>query len=260
MITVFTPTYNRAHTLERVFQSLTEQTDRQFEWLVVDDGSTDGTGELMQSLACRATFSVRYVRQENGGKHAAINTGATEAAGDWILILDSDDALTTDAVSAARMAIAKHAAPDLSGVCFRKAFFNGELIGERAPMEPELFLHPTVAGQLLKGDLAYVFRRAALLAHPFPLIAGENFVPELYIWNKIGDRGRIVFMTQKVIYLCDYLDDGYSHNFMKNVRRNPRGFLLYYRAQFAREKTGLRKLKCAVRSLQCGYYALTKKI
>ncbi|MFM9434988.1 O18-antigen biosynthesis glycosyltransferase [Janthinobacterium sp. CG_23.3] len=259
MITVLTPTYNRAYILERVFQCLQQQTDRQFEWLVVDDGSTDATEELVRGWTGQADFSVRYVHQKNGGKHIAINTGAVQAAGDWVLILDSDDALSDDAIAAIRLAIADHAAPDLAGVCFRKSHFSGGLIGESKPLEPKQFLHPTAAGHLLKGDLAYVFKRSSLLAHPFPVIPGEQFVPELYIWNKIGDAGRILFMTMQSIYLCDYLPDGYSKNFLQNLRRNPQGFLTYYRSQFSREKIGLQKLKCAVRSLQCLYYALMKK-
>lgn len=259
MITVLTPAYNRDYTLERVFESLLQQTDKCFEWLVIDDGSTDDTAALICKLSERADFKVRYFHQPNAGKHVAINTGTRLAETDWIFILDSDDALTPDAIAAVRQGLAEHAADKLLGLCFRKAFFNGLIIGERKELATKLFLHPTEAGKLLKGDLAYIFRRAALLSHPFPVIHGERFVPELYIWNKIGDDGKILFMTQKYIYLCEYLADGYSNNFTNNLKRNPRGFLIYYRSQFFREKIYVSKLKCAIRSLQCWYYATRKK-
>lgn len=259
MITVLTPTFNRAHTLRRLFDSLLQQTDKRFEWLVIDDGSTDETGNLVRELATGADFKVRYIAQENGGKHVAINTGAALAEAEWIFIVDSDDALTPDAIAAAGQVLAKQAQDDLSGICFRRAFFNGELIGEKNPSASQLFLHPTAAGKLLQGDLAYIFRRSALLAHPFPVIAGERFVPELYIWNKIGDDGKILYMTEKYIYLCEYMQDGYSINFFRNLKRNPRGFLLYYRSQFSRETSPIQKLKYAVRSMQCWYYATMKK-
>ena len=93
MITVFTPTYNRAYTLKRLFESLQDQTFRDFEWLVVDDGSTDNTQELLADMQDNATFPMRVFRQENSGKHIAINLGAREAAGEWFFIVDSDDSL-----------------------------------------------------------------------------------------------------------------------------------------------------------------------
>lgn len=259
MITVLTPAFNRSHTIERVFESLVQQTDKRFEWLVIDDGSTDDTAALVCELSERADFKIRYFHQPNAGKHVAINTGTALAETDWILILDSDDALTSDAIAAVQQGLADHEADRLLGLCFRKAFFNGSFVGENKDIPAKLFLHPTAAGKLLKGDLAYIFRRSALLSHPFPVVPGEKFVPELYIWNKIGDDGNILFITQKSIYLCEYLADGYSNNFSHNLKRNPRGFLLYYRSQFSREKLNISKLKCGIRSLQCWYYAHQKK-
>lgn len=259
MITVLTPSFNRAHTLPRVYASLLEQTDRRFEWLIIDDGSTDNTGTWVQDIIDQADFKIRYVPQQNGGKHVAINTGAVMAETDWILILDSDDALTPDAIATVVRGLSEHSHQQLAGLCFRKGYFDGKIIGQTRAIAPELLMHPTAAGKLLQGDLAYIFRRSALLSHPFPVIKGEKFVPELYIWNKIGDDGPILFFTQKSIYLCEYLDDGYSKNFLRNLKRNPRGFLLYYRAQFFREKIGIHKLKCAIRSMQCCYYAVAKR-
>jgi len=260
MITVLTPTYNRAHTLIRVYQSLSAQTDLRFEWLVVDDGSTDETQGLLKSLLPQASFAMRIVGQANGGKHVAINTGSRLAQGEWILILDSDDALTSDAIATVNTEIVRNPGPDILGVCFRKAFFDGELIGEKDVQTSPLFLHPTEAGELFKGDLAYIFRRSSLQSRPFPIILGERFVPELYIWNKIGDDGKILFFPDKAIYLCDYMPDGYSANFSKNLQRNPKGFLIYYRSQFCRERSMLRKLKCLIRSLQCFCYVLLNKV
>ena len=260
MITVLTPTYNRAYTLTRVFQSLSEQIDSRFEWLVIDDGSTDETRELVEKWSQQARFKIRYIHQVNGGKHVAINTGCKLAYGEWILILDSDDILTPDAVSTVNEIIENNVQPEILGFCFRKAYLDGILIGEIKNIGFKLFLHPTEAGTLLKGDLAYIFRRSSLQSHPFPVFCREKFVPELYIWNKIGDDGKILFFTHKVIYLCEYLSDGYSENFSKNLKRNPKGFLIFYRSQFFREKSVVRKLKCAIRSVQCLCYAFVNKL
>jgi glycosyltransferase involved in cell wall biosynthesis len=89
--TVFTATYNRAHTLHRVYESLKEQTYRQFEWLIVDDGSTDTTRTLVETWQQEANFLISYYYQENQGKHVAINRGVQEARGEYFLIIDSDD-------------------------------------------------------------------------------------------------------------------------------------------------------------------------
>jgi len=260
MITVLTPTWNRAHTLKRVYESLCAQTDARFEWLVVDDGSTDGTAALLEQLQADARFPVRIVSQPNGGKHVAINAGGAQSAGEWVLILDSDDALVPEAVAAVHREIARDPGPDVSGLCFRKAYFDGRIVGRTDVREARLFLHPTRAGQLFKGDLAYVFRRSALRSHPFPVIPGEKFFPELYVWNLIGDDGRILFFPHEAIYLCEYLPDGYSANFPRVLKGSPRGFFIYYRAQVRREATLLRKVKCAVRALQCLGYGLVKRM
>lgn len=255
MITVLTATYNRKHTLKRLFDSLCEQTDKSFEWLLIDDGSTDGTDEFVLGGLQSSEFATRYVRQENGGKHVAINTGARLAEGEWILILDSDDALTPEAISLLCGDIAVNDSPDIAGFCYRKAFFNGSFVGETGITEKLLSLHPTEAAAVFKGDLAYAFRTSILRRHPFPVINGEKFVPELYVWNQIGDEGQILYFADKAIYLCEYLPDGYSENFASNLRRNPRGFGLFYRAQFFREKSFLQRLKHAIRAMQCLYFS-----
>lgn len=260
MITVLTPSYNRAHTLPRLFDSLCAQENLNFEWLVVDDGSSDGTGLLLGKLASEAPFSVRYIHQKNSGKHVAINAGCAIAHGPWILILDSDDALTPDAIHTVVNAIEENKELKIPGLCFRKKYFDGRMIGSVVAMDEKLMMHPTEASNVLRGDLAYVFRRSSLLAHPFPIIKNEKFIPELYVWNKIGDGGKILFYTSKAIYLCDYLSDGYTINFSKNLKRNPRGFLLYYWSQISRERSATRKLKCAIRSFQCLSYAILGKI
>jgi len=257
MITVLTPTYNRAHVLRRLHASLVAQACEDFEWLVIDDGSSDDTAGLIAELSRSSRFPVRYFFQPNGGKHSAINAGVRMAHGGWILILDSDDALITDALGVVHQAVDQYGGSEkVSGFCFRKCHFDGRLIGKPSVLPGPVNLHPTIAGTMFKGDLAYVFRRTAMLREPFPVFQGEKFVPELLVWNRIGDAGEILAFPNRPIYCCEYLEDGYSANFKRNLRRNPKGFLLYYRTQFFRERSFTRQLKCAVRSLQCTWYAL----
>jgi len=260
MITVLTPTYNRAYTLPRLFKSLCDQECKNFEWVVVDNKSTDNTWSLLEEFKRSALFPVRVVLQPKLGKHVAINAGVLASEGDWIFIVDSDDALTPDAICTIDEKLSEIKSDKLVGLCFRKAYFDGKMIGRSADDHDVMKLTPTEAGNLLKGDLAYVFKKDVMLKTPFPVIEGETFVPELYIWNKIGDQGDIYFFVNKYIYLCEYLPDGYSFNFSKNLKRNPRGFLLYYRSQIAREKSLINKMKRAIRAVQCYLYIMLENV
>lgn len=127
MITVFTPAYNRGYVLERLFDSLQKQTCKEFEWLVIDDGSTDETKDLLSSFAQRANFPMRYRRQKNSGKHVAINRGAQLAKGEWFFIVDSDDWLPSDSIEVNSRYIEQiaddPAFAGVSGVRARRRFF-----------------------------------------------------------------------------------------------------------------------------------------
>lgn len=260
MISILTPTYNRAYTLRRLFESLIAQDEQHFEWIVIDDGSTDETRTLLAEMADNSLLNMSVVSQANGGKHVAINTGVGIAKGDWIFIVDSDDILTPNAISKIMLSIEMYDGSDVVGVCYRKASFGLALIG--ADISPALgdmsFMHPTEAGQFYQGDLAYIFKRDALLTHPFPVFKNETFVPELLVWNEIGDHGRIAYYHHDVVYLCEYLPDGLSANFFNNLKQNPGAFKDFYQRQFFREQSLLRKLKCAIRFLQCLYFSVLR--
>ncbi|MBC8670052.1 glycosyltransferase family 2 protein [Aeromonas hydrophila] len=259
MITIMTPTYNRAYVLSRLYDSLCQQARWDFEWLVIDDGSIDGTAELIFDYRVKSNFSINYFYKENGGKHRAINEGVVHATGDWIIIVDSDDLLTCDAVTKLYNFI-NHIGTAFVGMCFRKATLSGHIIGiSGTTLSKSVVMQPIMAGHILKGDLAYVFRTNVMRECPFPEFPNEKFVPELYIWNKIADLGKIIFYVDQVIYLCEYLPDGYTSNFKKNLRNNPYGFGLFYQDQVIRDTRLIGKIKACVRSLQCIFYGWLKK-
>lgn len=249
MLSIITPTFNRAHTLPRLFQSLQAQVDKRFEWIVVDDGSTDDTASLLNEFQNKKSCSMTILSQKNSGKHVAINKGVRAAQGEWVVILDSDDALTPDAV--ATILQTKETYKLKTGFCFRKEYFQGGIVGKKFSSDSPFYLHPSQANKVFQGDLTFVFQREVMRNFPFPVIPGECFVPELYIWNLIGDQGDILYFPTKSIYLCEYLPDGYSANFAANFQRNPQGFLLFYVTQIHREQQWLGKGKCLVRCLQC---------
>jgi len=257
MITVVTATFNRRPTLERLWQSLCSQTEQlPFEWVLVDDGSTDDTTKWFDQISQPIHIKTSYVRQPNQGKHVAINTAVKHATGDWIVILDSDDLLTADAIETITSDIIKTERHDkLLGLSYRKSHLDGKLVGKSIKEREPLCLKPNKAGALFEGDLAYVFKKTALAKSPFPTIPNEKFVPELLIWNKIADEGDILYFPAKSIYLCEYLPDGYSAKFKTMLKQNPRGFSLFYRDQVKRLNLGIPWIKAVIRYLQCQLYA-----
>jgi glycosyltransferase involved in cell wall biosynthesis len=230
--TVFTPTYNRAHTLHRVFESLCAQTFRDFEWVVVDDGSTDNTSELIHSWTEVADFPIRYFRQPNSGKHMAHNIAVREARGWFFAPVDSDDAMSPDALE--RVHAIWHELPDtersifcgVGGLC-RDQF--GAVIGDRFPTSPydadfrEMSFFRRVGGDKWCAQRTDVLRR-----YPFPAIPGTNFVPEGLLWLQIARAYKFRFVNE-VFGFCYVAsgETGENLSSRRNVRRSARGRLYY---------------------------------
>lgn len=210
--TVFTATYQRAHTLHRVHQSLAAQTTRDFEWLVVDGRSTDGTQELVESWAAASDFPIRYLEQENEGKHGAWNTGVRAANSDLFLSLDSDDECVPEALE--RLLALWHEIPEAdrgrySGVTVHCIDRDGNLVGDRFPAD-------RIDGTSL--DLRYRWRvtgdkwgfvRTAVLAEfPFPETPGVRFVTEVVVWDRIGRRYVTRFANEALKIYDESPDEG----------------------------------------------------
>lgn len=258
MITILTPTYNRAHTLQRLFESLLNQEDTSFEWVVIDDGSIDDTKDLVRCFIEKSPFDIHYFYQNNMGKPTAINRGVLEASKQYILIVDSDDVITGDCIGILSNEIKSHLndSHEFSGLCFRKGNLDGSVLGEEiidVNLQSKLY-HSTDIQNLFKVDMAYCFKKSYMKKNFFPKIIGEKFVPELYIWNKITDLGLVYTYMNKVIYLCEYMPDGLSANFRSQLKNNPNGFLLYYKDQAKREDSLLKKIKYFLRVVQCQLY------
>ena len=130
-LTVLTPTYNRAHRLGILYESLLKQTNREFEWFVVDDGSSDDTEKLVNNLKLSAPFPIRYLKKENGGKHTALNVGVKYINSDLTFIVDSDDTLTSDAIQIIIDTHEKYRATQkLCGYSFLRIFPDGKINGK----------------------------------------------------------------------------------------------------------------------------------
>lgn len=239
MITVFTPCYNRAYTLERLFNSLQGQTYRDFEWIIVDDGSTDGTNELCERFVNCAAFPVRYIWQENAGKHAAINRAAFEARGNWFFIVDSDDWLPSDSLEVNAHYLAQVESDfGFAGVSGVRSRADGSWI--LAPYSSLDDLKPSVRDRFsleyldatpqeyrvkfgMPGDRAEVIRTELLRECPFPIFPGERFVSEYYLWQTLSNKGLKLRWFNLPTYHGDYLDDGLTRNMRDVMRKSPLG-------------------------------------
>jgi glycosyltransferase involved in cell wall biosynthesis len=260
VICILTATYNRVKTLPRLLESLKLQTCKDFEWIVVDDGSTDNTEDWFLEATSDVDFKVQYISKTNGGKHSAINLGVSCSSSEWIFIVDSDDLLCVDAIEAISTMLKMQKQRDVVGLCFRKALLDGSLVGKINENSEPIELHPWMAGKYFDGDLAYVFKSNAMKANPFPEFKEEKFVPELYVWSKIGDQGRIIYFPDKVVYLCEYLEDGYTANFNWYLKKNPRGFGVFYWSQLINSPYLVDKVKASIRVIQCVFFLTFKQL
>lgn len=229
MITVFTPTYNRAHTLPLLYESLIAQTYPNFEWLIIDDGSYDNTEELIQNYIRENKITIRYLKQPNGGKHRAINRGVKLAKGDYFYIVDSDDRLPRESLYLINHFIRQIAKkPDFAGVCGSRCYPDNKKIGGEVNYEI-LDTDPVTFREKyrIKGDMAEVWRTDILRQYPFPEFENERFLSEGVVWSRIAQKYKLRYFN-KNIYTCDYLLDGLTRNIRKHYRQSPLGSMLVY--------------------------------
>lgn len=200
VFTIFTPTYNRGQTLHRVYDSLCRQTYRDFEWLIVDDGSTDGTRGLVERWAAKSPFLVRYVAQANRGKHVAFNRGVELARGELFVSLDSDDELTPHALERFKWhwdQIPLEARASFTGVTGLCVDQDGKLYGTRFPRDVldsdsrEIrYVHK------VKGEKCGFNRTDVLRLHRFDEVEGVSYVPESLVWYAIAQVYRTRFVNE----------------------------------------------------------------
>lgn len=237
MITVFTPTYNRAKLLTRLYESLCKQTvlalvESPFEWIVVDDGSTDDTKSLMQNIIDERRIPVKYVYKENGGKHTAINRGVKEAKGELFWILDSDDSLPDNAIELLWKFLPQMKEKNAGGICGYMAHHTGEVIGHPVVKEAMWVSSIEMRYNLkITGDMMEVFKTSVLREEPFPEIYGEKFCPEVLVWFRIAKRYKLLLIPE-IIYYRDYLEGGLTDSIVKIRMNSPIATMMAYSEMF----------------------------
>jgi glycosyltransferase involved in cell wall biosynthesis len=262
--TIFTPTYNRAKLLPRLYQSLVVEQEIDFEWIVVDDGSTDETEEVVSEFIADCKIPIVYYKQENKGKHVAINRGVSFAKGDLFWIIDSDDRLAKEGMKYVwgKYQLVK-ANPKLGGVCGRGIFENGKVVG--SSFGKDIITDSIrIRNQYgVTGDLVEVFKTDVMKAFPFPEIEGEKFCPEVLVWNRMAQQYQLLFFNEG-IYVTEYQEDGLTTKIVKIRMNSPIASMLTY-SELARYKIPLKKkIKANINfwrfSFSCKTYSFFKKL
>lgn len=225
-LTIFTPTYNRKHTLIRTFQSLQNQTCKDFEWLIVDDGSKDHTDELVEQWKTEADgFQIRYIYKENGGMHTAHNVAYAAIHTELNVCVDSDDAMPENAVQTILEFWEKHKTPEIGGIVALDSDFGGKVIGNELPTGVQKASTEKLASYYhITGDKKYIYRTSVMQETPaYPEFSGERLVPLSYKYLLAAQKYDMLLLN-KVVCLVDYQPDGSTNTIYRQYLQSPRGF------------------------------------
>ena len=225
VVTVLTTVYNRKDELIRLFSSLQNQSIKQFDWLIVDDGSTDELRTTVSKFAEESEFIINYLYKENGGKHTALNYSYEYITTPLTIIVDSDDMLTSNAIETIIDTYKKN--KEETGICgysFLRGKPHGGLWNKTTiPYEglTESFVECRI-NRSISGDMAEVWYTHCLREYPFPVFENERFLGEDTVWVKMSEKYKLKYYN-KVIYISDYYGDGLTMNRRKNNIKSPKG-------------------------------------
>lgn len=225
-VTIFTPTYNRAHTLPRLYKSLVEQNSGDFEWLIVDDGSVDHTKELIDCYIQEGKVQIRYIYKKNGGKHTAINIGIKNAEKEYFFCVDSDDYLEKDAVFDIMECVDRQHPDGI--IAYKREEQNTGIIGNPFPDE----LHNSTLFNLINnyscsGDRSLIYSTECIRNIFIPEPEGVKFFPETYMYDRFDEK-HTCFLLRKSLCICEYLDGGYSSDFRQLMIDNALSMKWFY--------------------------------
>lgn len=228
VLTIFTPSFNRGYTLNKCYESLKNQTVKDFKWLIVDDGSTDNTRELVNSWIEEGILDITYKYQENQGMHGAHNTAYELIDTELNVCIDSDDYMPNDAVEKIiEFWNNNKNEKDIAGFIGLDAYEDGNIIGDYFPKT----LRKTTLFEInnkykIQGDKKIVYRTEISKKYQYPLYKGERYVGLAYKYYKIDEKYQLLTMNE-VLCIVEYMDDGSSRNMFSQYIKNPKGFAFY---------------------------------
>ena len=227
ILTVFTPAYNRAYTLHKCYESLTRQTNKNFKWMIIDDGSTDNTSDLVAKWKEESDFEIIYIYKQNGGMHTAHNTAYENIDTELNVCIDSDDYLTDDAVEIIVTEWEKIRSEKLAGLGALNIFESGEIIGSKFPENIKLSKYFDIYNKYgVVGDKKFIYRTELIKNFPYPEYEGEKYVGLDYKYKKLDEEYELALIN-KVVCVVEYMEDGSSKNMLRQYRNNPRGWCFF---------------------------------
>lgn len=249
-LTIFTPTYNRAHTLTRLYRSLCAQTCKDFEWLVIDDGSTDGTRELVESFAAEGIIPVKYIYKENGGLYTGYNVAYATIQTELNTCIDSDDAMPTDAVEKILKTWEEKGSDKYAGIIGLDVnMADGKPIGGPFPEEmTECYLQDLYTKRIHRGDSKQVMR-TDLMKKVAPMVGfpGEKNFNPIYMLLQVCDDYPLLVLNEPLC-LVEYQEgDSMSRNIWRQYIDSPRSFAKMRILEMdLKRNTPFNRFRCAV--------------
>ena len=227
--TIFTPTYNRKEFLTKLYGSLKKQTYKDFEWIVVDDGSSDGTKEIVQNFIDEKKLDIKYYYKENGGKQRAYNYGAEKACRELFICLDSDDEYVADGLEIIEKYWKKYEQnEEIAGMGYLSVYPNEKVIGTEFPENEMIATQFDIYNKYkVKGDKGLMFRTSVIKKYPFPVFYEEKFITEAIVYNRISEKYKMLYVNEK-IEIKEYQEDGLTSGYNDLLLRNPKGQALYH--------------------------------
>src|SRR5690606_13492007 len=247
-ITVFTPTYNRAHTLPNLYKSLLEQTVMDFEWLIVDDGSTDGTMELVQAWISEGAIPIRYIRQENGGMLTAHNKAYDNINTELNVCIDSDDSMTPNSIEVILRYYKEHLIHNksIAGIIGLNINPRGYVVGKKFSVSPILGKwDEIVRGHKKIGDKKHVYKTSIINEYArYPVFPSERYPAAGMLYLRIAQQYSVLCINEPLC-VVEYLPDGNTRNKIRQYYKNPNAFAAFRLEKMALPITKREKFICA---------------
>lgn len=246
-LTVFTPAFNRAYIIEQCYKSLCRQSCKDFVWLVVDDGSTDGTAALVKQWQSNENgFEIRYVYKENGGMHTAHNTAYENIDTELNVCIDSDDYMPDDAVEKIVGCWKEKGSKKYAGIMALDITTEGKIIGTEFPSDTFHMSTTDFYERGGKGDKKFIYRTDVINSYPpYPVFEGEKYVSLAYKYNLCAEDYEMILLNEPVC-IVEYQLDGSSTNMFRQYLRNPKGFAFIRKQKMLHAKTNKAKFKACV--------------